>query len=155
MNYSTLEEAMEQAGWDQQIDAVSVYRAFEHIEDGRHKRGVRYSVALILTLIVLAKLAGMTTQVAIAEWVRLRAGWLSQVLPCAYKGFPCAATYGNVLRAVDVEQVRQVINDWLSRLGATQRCGQEPSRLLDQEQEREAQVHVALDGKTRRRNAGP
>lgn len=96
MNYSTLEEAMEQVGWDQQIEALSVYRAFEHIEDGRHKRGVRYSVALILTLIVLAKLAGMTTQAAIAEWVRLRAGWLSQVLACTHKSFPCAATYGNV-----------------------------------------------------------
>ena len=49
--------------------------------DGRHKRGVRYSVALIFTLIVLAKLAGMTTPLAIAEWVRLRAGWLRKVLP--------------------------------------------------------------------------
>src|SRR5437762_13330757 len=138
MNYSTLEEAMEQAGWDQQIDAVSVYRAFEHIEDGRHKRGVRYSVALILTLMVLAKLAGMTTQAAIAEWVRLRAGWLSQVLPCAHKGFPCAATYGNAVRVLDVEQVRQVMNDWLSRLGATQHLRVVPSRLLEQEREREA-----------------
>ena len=40
---------------------VSVYRAFEQIQDGRQKRGVRYSSALILTLIVLAKLAGMTS----------------------------------------------------------------------------------------------
>ena len=42
-------------GWDQQIDALSVYRAFEHIDYGRHKRGVRYRLALILTLIVLGK----------------------------------------------------------------------------------------------------
>jgi hypothetical protein len=154
MNYSTLEEAMEQVGWDQQIDALSVYRAFEHIDDGRHKRGVRYRVALILTLIVLAKLAGMTTPAAIAEWVRLRAGWLRQVLPCTRKSFPCAATYSNVLRAVDAEQVRQVINDWLSRLGATQRCGEEPSRLLEQEEERQEHVHVALDGKTLRGTLG-
>ena len=96
MNYITLAEAMEQVGWDQQIDALSIYRAFEQIEDGRHKRGVRYSVALILTLIVLAKLAGMTTPAAIAEWVRLRTGWLSQVLPCTRQSFPCAATYSKV-----------------------------------------------------------
>src|SRR5437016_5959209 len=131
MNYTTFEEALKQADLPLEGDALSVYRAFEHIEDGRHKRGVRYSVALILTLIVLAKLAGMTTQAATAEWVRLRAGWLSQVLPCTHKSFPCAATYGNVLRAVDAEQVRQVINDWLSRLRATQRCGEEPSRLME------------------------
>jgi hypothetical protein len=38
-------------GWDRLIDALSVYRAFEQVEDKRHKRGVRYSVALMLTLI--------------------------------------------------------------------------------------------------------
>ncbi len=88
MNYNTFQEAMEQVGCDQQIDALSVYRAFEQIQDGRHKRGVRYSVALILTLIVLGKLAGMTTLAGIAEWVRWRAGWLSQVLPNSRKSFP-------------------------------------------------------------------
>lgn len=51
---------------------------------------------------------------------------------------------------MDAEQVRQVINDWLSRLGAIQRCGEEPSRLMEQEEERKAHVHVALDGKTLR-----
>src|SRR5437773_5154473 len=101
MNSITLAEAMEQVGWDAQIDALSIYRAFEQIEDGRHKRAVRYRVALILTVIVRGKLAGMTTPAAIAEWVRLRAGWLSQVLPCTRESFPCAATYGNVLPMVD------------------------------------------------------
>ena len=81
MNYTTFEEAMKQAGLLVEVDAFSVYRAFEQIQDGRHKRGVRYSSALILTLIVLAKLAGMTTLAGIAEWVRLRAAWLNQVLP--------------------------------------------------------------------------
>ena len=70
MNYNTLQEAMEQVGWDQEVDALSVYRAFEQVADGRHKRGVRYSIALILTLLVLAKLAGMTSLLGIAEWVR-------------------------------------------------------------------------------------
>jgi len=88
MNYITLEEAMEQVGWDLQIDALSVYQACEQIEDGRHKRGVRYGVALILTLIVLGKLAGMTSLAGIAEWVRLRAGWLRKVLPPHAAVFP-------------------------------------------------------------------
>jgi len=92
MNYSMLEEAMAQVDLPLEIDALSVYRAFEQVEDGRHTRGVRYSVALILTLIVLSKLAGMTTPAAIAEWVRLRAKWLSQVLPTTRKTFPCAST---------------------------------------------------------------
>src|SRR5437660_3079139 len=141
MNYNTLAEAMEQIGWDQQIDALSVYRAFEQVEDQRHKRGVRYSVALILTLVVLGKLAGMTTLAGIAEWVRLRAGWLSQVLPTTRSSFPCAATYSNVLRAVDAEQVRQVMNGWLTRVGASQHCGEEPSRLLGPEEAHQEHVH--------------
>jgi len=92
MNYSMLEEAMEQVQLPVEIDALSVYRAMEHIQDGRHKRGVRYSVALILTLILLAKVAGMTTRLSIAQWVRLRAKWLSEVLPITRTSFPCAAT---------------------------------------------------------------
>src|SRR5436305_1545546 len=103
MNYSTLQEVMEQVADEQQIEALSVYRAFEQIEDGRHKRGVRYSSALILTLIVLAKLAGMTSLAGIAEWVRLRAGWLNEVLPNPRESFPCAATYSNVVRALDAK----------------------------------------------------
>jgi DDE_Tnp_1-associated len=92
MNYSMLDEAMEQVKLPVEIDALSVYRAMEHIQDGRHKRGVRYSVALIFTLILLAKGAGMTTPLAIAQWVRLRAGWLREVLPITCTSFPCAAT---------------------------------------------------------------
>src|SRR5947209_19257689 len=101
MNYNTLQEAMEQVADEQQIEALSVYRAFEQIEDGRHKRGVRYRSALILTLIVLAKLAGMTSLAGIAEWVRLRPDWLNEVLPNAREGFPSAATYSNEVRALE------------------------------------------------------
>ncbi len=135
MNYSMLDEAMEQ------------------VQDGRHKRGVRYSVALILTLILLGKMAGMTTPQAIAEWVRERAKWLREVLPVTRKSFPCAATYGNVLRAVDAAQVNQVLMQMLTRVAAMQCYGDEPSRLAGQG-EREQHVHVALDGKTLRGTLG-
>src|SRR5436305_14345491 len=103
MNYTTFEEALKQADLPLEGDALSVYRAFEQVTDGRHKRGVRYSVALILALIVLAKLAGMTTPRAIAAWVRFRAGRLRTMLPVTRKNLPSAATYANVLqpRAAD------------------------------------------------------
>jgi hypothetical protein len=35
MHYITLEEAMKQVEWRQEIDALSAYRAFEQIQDGR------------------------------------------------------------------------------------------------------------------------
>jgi predicted transposase YbfD/YdcC len=153
MNYSTLDAVMEQMELPVEIDALSVYRALEQVQDGRHKRGVRYSVALVFTLILLGKVAGMRTPLAIAEWVRLRAKWLSEVLPITRKSFPCAATYSNVLRAVDAEQVNQVLTQALTRVRATERCGDEPSRLAGQA-EREEHVHVALDGKTLRGTLG-
>lgn len=56
MNYSTFEEAVEQGQWPIKIDVLSVYRAFEQIIDGRHKRGVRYRVEEILTLIRLGQI---------------------------------------------------------------------------------------------------
>src|SRR6266702_1389613 len=153
MNYTTFAEAMKQAGLPVEVDALSVYRAFEQIQDGRHKRGVRYSSALILTLIVLAKLAGMTTLAGIAEWVRLRAAWLNQVLPNPRESFPCAATYSNVLRALDAQQVTQVLNDLLTRVGAMKRDGEHPSPVWGAA-EGEQQVHLALDGKTLRGTLG-
>jgi hypothetical protein len=69
------------------------------------------------------------------------------VLPITRKSFPCAATSSNVLRAVDAEQVNQLLTQALTRVRAAERCGDEPSRLAEQVQ-REA--HVALDGKTLR-----
>lgn len=153
MNYTTVEETQEQEEWPVLIEAMSVYRAFEQVQDGRHKRGVRYSMALILTLIVLAKLAGMTTLLAIADWVRLRADELNQVLPNPRQSYPCAATYSNVLRAVDAEQMSQVLAQFLTRVEASKRCGQEPSRLLSQGGQEE-HMHLALDGKTLRGTLG-
>jgi predicted transposase YbfD/YdcC len=149
MNYSMFEEAMELVQRDRQIDAMSVYQAFEVIKDGRKKRGVRYPVALVLTLLVLGKLAGMTSIAAVSEWVRLRAGWLNLVLPKKHKSFPCAATYSNVLQALQAEEVNQVMSQWLTRVRAIERCADEPSRLVGQAQ-REEHRHLALDGKTLR-----
>ena len=39
MNYTTFEEAMKQADLPMEGDALSVYQAFEQVQDGRHKRG--------------------------------------------------------------------------------------------------------------------
>jgi hypothetical protein len=150
MHYNTWDEMFTQAEWTEETDALSIYQSFEQVTDGRHARGVRYSVALVLTLIVLGKVSGMTTLTAIAEWVRWRAEWLCQVLPGARQQFPCPATYSNVLRSVDAEQITQIFARRLSRLEAARRCGEEPSRLLTQTAAREEHVQVALDGKTLR-----
>jgi predicted transposase YbfD/YdcC len=149
MDYSTFEETVEQGQWPMEIDALSVYRTFEQVIDGRHKRGVRYRVEEIVTLILLAKLAGMTTPAAIAEWVRHRADQLKQMLPWKRASFPCASTYSNVLRTLDASQLTQVLAQFLTQAEAIQRCGAEPSRLVAGAQG-QAHEHLALDGKTLR-----
>src|SRR5215831_17621415 len=137
MNYSIVEEARALAGWSKECEALSLYHELNKIEDTRGKRGKRYKLALLLTCVLLAKMAGETTLQAISEWIRLRSSWLQEVLPDARATFPCAATYSNVLRAVDPHQVNQVLMDLLTRVRAEKRTPGE-------------QVHVVLDGKTLR-----
>jgi len=137
MNYSIVEEARALAGWSKESEALSLYHELNKIEDTRGKRGKRYKLALLLTCMLLAKMAGETTLQAISEWIRLRSSWLQEVLPDARATFPCAATYSNVLRTVDGAQVNQVLMDLLKRVKATKRLPGE-------------QLHVVLDGKTLR-----
>lgn len=141
MNYSMIGEARELAGWSAESEALSVYQALEDLTDGRRSQGKRYSLALVLTCVLLAKMAGETTLQAITEWVRLRSGWLQQVLPGTRAQFPCAATYSKVLRRIDPEQVNQHLMDLLTRARANKRVKGE-------------QEHVVLDGKTLRGTQG-
>jgi len=43
-----------------EIDPASLYQAFEKVKDGRGRKGKRYPLELILTLILLGKMAGET-----------------------------------------------------------------------------------------------
>jgi hypothetical protein len=135
------EKANELASWDGQAEVHSIYEAMQNLKDTRRKQGKRYPVALILTYVLLGKAAGETTLQAITEWIRLRGEWLQQTLPQAGPRFPCAATYSNVLRAVDPVQLNEVLMDLLTRMRA-------------QERKEGEQNHVALDGKTLRGTQG-
>ncbi len=150
MDSTTSNAPLQALEYGEEIDALSLYRALEQISDQRHKRGVRYPLAVILSLVVLGKLAGMTSLAGIAEWVHLRADWLKAVLPLPHASRPCASTSGTVLRVGDAEEGTRRLAQWLTRLAATRRCGAEPSRLLIQPEERKQHIHVVLDGKTLR-----
>src|SRR5215469_10800626 len=65
MNYSIVEEARALAGWSKECEALSLYHELNKIEDTRGKRGKRYKLALLLTCVLLAKMAGETTLQAI------------------------------------------------------------------------------------------
>lgn len=156
MNYTMskpVQEMQKEGEWPLEIDPLSVYRTLESLQDGRARRGIRYGVALVVTLVVLGKLVGMTTPEAIAQWVNERTEWLKSALPCSRPRFPCASTYRNVLRTLNAAHLNEVLSHWLIRQAAQQRCADEPSRLVGQA-EREEHVHLALDGKTLRGTQG-
>ena len=133
-------------------DPASLYRAFEQVKDGRKAKGKRYPLPLLLTLLLLGKLAGETGINGIVDWVNERAGWLRRQLNWP-KGFPTNSTYSEALARCDAEQIVTVIAGVLLKARAVEQGGSEPSRLQSSQQE-ETLTHVAMDGKTLRGTLG-
>jgi predicted transposase YbfD/YdcC len=90
----------------------SFYQVLCSVPDNRKPRGKRYEAGLVLTLLLLAKMAGEQTMVGIADWVRLRQEQLRTTLSLTCT--PCANTYRNVCEQVD----SQILNQRLAALFA-------------------------------------
>ena len=120
------------------IAPASLYRTFDQVKDGRKQRGKRYPLALVLTLIVLAELAGETTISGIVDWVNLRGNWLRGQLTWP-KRFPTNATYTRILAGCDGNEIATVIAQVIIKARAVERTGELPAVPLTQ---------VAMDGKT-------
>ncbi len=103
------------------IDPASLYCAFEQVTDGRQKRGKRYPLLLLLTLLLLGKLAGETTVNGIVEWVKERQAWLRFQLNWS-KRFPTNSTYSEVLAHCDAQQIVTVVTSVLLKARAVQNC---------------------------------
>ena len=61
-------------------DAASLYSAFEQVKDGRKKKGKRDPIALILTVIMLGKMAGEKSINGRVDWVKGRKALLKRQL---------------------------------------------------------------------------
>jgi predicted transposase YbfD/YdcC len=153
MDYSILTKQIEEQKPAGHIEAHSLYAAFEQIIDGRKKRGVRYPLALLLTLIVLAKLSGEVTISGVVDWTRLRSEWLRSQFKEKYKRWPCFSTYTYALEKIDMQECVLIVAAALRRAEAQRRCEEEPSRLLTQNGQKQTQ-HVAFDGKALRGTNG-
>jgi predicted transposase YbfD/YdcC len=153
MNLSIFEPIAQVAQKSIMRDEASLYKAFEKVKDGRKNKGKRYPLPLILTLILLGKMAGETTISGIVDWVRERKQWLKQVLDWP-KRFPVNATYSEALAKCSGEEIAQVVAQVILKESAVEKCGEEPSRLVPQEYEEEYLIHTAMDGKTLRGTLG-
>lgn len=137
--YLTLFDEGAQLGQDaEEIDILSVYEAFEQVPDGRKDRGKRYPLALVLTLLLLGKMAGEQTVSGIVDWTRQRKYWLKKQLNWP-KGFPVNSTYTGAMSQCDAEVVSQVIKQLISKAKENQQKTSDMHVTQDQQQEREKQ----------------
>src|SRR2546423_9503068 len=71
--YLTIFDEVEPSGQESvAIDVASLYSEFEKVKDGRGKKGKRYPLPLLLTLLLLGKMAGETTIHGIVDWIKER-----------------------------------------------------------------------------------
>lgn len=134
------------------VTAESLYEVLKQVKDKRSRRGQRYPAAAVLTLLVLAKLAGQVKLKGIAEWVGWQVEMLAERLPLYRGQVPCANTYRYVSDHIDVAEMNQVLGEYF----ATLTHKPTPTVLHTAPAERreampsEQRTHLALDGKSMR-----
>jgi len=147
MNFTTLSSGLKLPDQPCAIQPASLYSALKKVDDQRSKRGRSYSMPFVLTLLILAKLAGETTPQAIAQWVRLRSDWIKVVFGRSSARLPCANTYKYVCEKLDLAQLNQVLAAFFAP--ELEPAGAATSFPQPQPQPR-GRRHLALDGKTLR-----
>lgn len=99
------------------FDLNSMYAWLLKLTDGRKRRGVRYPLALILTMVILAKLGGEDGPKGMAEWLRHRSDFLVKQLKLRRASIPHPVTISRVLgRAVDVTQFESLLSEYFRSL---------------------------------------
>jgi predicted transposase YbfD/YdcC len=121
---------------------ASLYAHLCTLTDHRHPQGVRYPLAVLLTIAILAKLAEQNSPRAIADWAQLRAPTLADLFALDRPTMPHATTWNRVLgQAVDPQQFSRLVADFLA--ATTPGTGTRRRR-------RRGQVALCLDGKALR-----
>lgn len=109
------------------------------LPDQRKRRGVRYPLPAVLTIAVLAKLAGASRVEALADWARLRAPDLASLFGLPRLTMPHARTWGRIFaQAIDPAALEQVLGQFFQE---TQQQAEVPAR---------GSIVLAVDGKTLR-----
>ena len=153
MDYTTLHLPTDAEKVSEAEVVTSLYETLQQLSDARRGQGKRYELALILCLLILAKMAGQTSLSAATDWIRHRAAVLADHFGLRRKSMPCQMTYCNVLARVDAKHLDELLAAFFVCWEAQQRCGVEPSRLHTP-QGKADHAHLAIDGKTLRACAG-
>lgn len=96
------------------IDLGSLYKKLGGLNDLRSSQGLRYPLAVILVLMVLAKLSGEDTPSGIAEWAQYRSDELSEHLKLNRKRMPHHSTYRRIMaEVVDADEFELLVSNYL------------------------------------------
>lgn len=116
------------------FDIADLAARLERLPDTRDRRGKIYPLGMVLTLVILAKLAGEDRPSGIAEWIRLRREAFVSLFNCKHQRMPCL----NIIRWI----LQEIISaDVLER---------EFGRYLHETYGGQQSQLVAIDGKTMR-----
>lgn len=97
------------------FDVGSLYAHFQRLQDTRKPKGKRYPLALVLLLIVLAKICGADRPSGIAEWAKHRTEMLVEWLKLKRNSLPHHSTYRRILaEVVNVEELEHIQQIYLS-----------------------------------------
>lgn len=132
------------------VEAASLYAVLQGVKDQRAKRGQRYEAALVLTLMLLAKLAGEQSLRGIAQWVQLRVTWLQTVLPHLETRTPCANTYRYICSHIDVDELNQTLGRFFAQAHEAIATGEETKQRIQATclpAAQRGQEQLSLDGK--------
>jgi len=114
------------------FDVSGLLRCLGELSDLRCPKGVRYRLAPVLLLIVLAKLSGEDRPSGIADWIRSRGQILREAFHLCWRRMPHHNTVRRIMQeAVVPDELDRVIGEYLQSLPGV---GQS--------------VLIAIDGKT-------
>ena len=120
------------------FDLNALYACLQTIPDHRDRRGVRYPLASLLMVGVLAKLAGQDGFRGMANWAKLRTKELSELFHLKRERMPHYSTWSRVLGyGVEPSEVEQIV-------------GQFFAQAIRASRRQRGSIHLAIDGKTLR-----
>src|SRR5690349_9191177 len=92
---------------------ISLMELLEGLQDPRHARGRRHPLAALLSLAVVAMLAGMTSYEAIVQYGKERGWEFLRLLGFTTRWGLCKATYSRVFRRIDVAEFEARVGRWI------------------------------------------
>jgi predicted transposase YbfD/YdcC len=104
------------------------------IPDFRKEKGKRHPLPAVLALACVAMMCGAKGYSAIAEWGRNYGKEISKALGFTHEKTPCAATFCNIFRKLEVKLMESILGQWADSISSAVGSA----------------VGIAIDGKTLR-----